>query len=181
MWLRIPITSRQGISGRWGSNSFIVLSSIFRKPSPIASMSIQLAAKVFIPSRDESQSSALVICLFHVWRSSIARWICDSKSLTISSCLYDTDSISFYLFAEKGTHIPMFLHKVNVTTQQFLQVASGGGMVIKLRWHDSKEVNIASFVMLISGNRAKNAQGRDAETLLQLLSMTPDNINIFAL
>ncbi len=96
-------------------------------------------------------------------------------------CLYDTDSISFYLFAEKGTHILMFLHKVNVTTQQFLQVASGGGMVIKLRWHDSKEVNIASFVMLISGNRAKNAQGRDAETLLQLLSMTPDNINIFAL
>ena len=79
-------------------------------------MSIQLAAKVFIPSGDESQSSASEIVSFHVWRSCIAFRICNSKSSTISSCLYDTDTIGFYLFAKKGTHIPMLLYKVNITT-----------------------------------------------------------------
>ncbi len=28
-------------------------------------------------------------------------------------------------------------------------------MIIKFRWHDSEQVNIASLMMLISGNRTK--------------------------
>lgn len=56
MRLRMPITARQGISGRDGSNCCCVFSSIFLMPSPIASINMQSAVSVLTPSGDESIS-----------------------------------------------------------------------------------------------------------------------------
>ena len=52
-------------------------------------------------------------------------------------------------------------------------------MIIEFRWHDSEQVNIASLMMLISGNRTKNTHRSNTKALTQLLCMTFDNIRFF--
>ena len=74
----------------------------------------------------------------------------------------------------------MFLYEVDTTTQQVFQVAGSRRMVIKFGRHGGKKVNIATLMMLVSGDRAKNAQRSDAEAFLQLVGMATDDIYIFA-
>ena len=91
----------------WHNSSPLVLESIFLTLSPIASISIQLAAKVFMPPGDFRKSSASLYSLFHSCKLSMAFLICSSKSLAISFCCKDIDSISLNLFSKKLTRITM--------------------------------------------------------------------------
>ena len=76
-----------------------------------------LAAKVFMPPGDFRKSSASLYSLFHSSKLSMAPLICSSKSLAISFCCKDIDSISFYLFSKKRTKIMMVTDKVNIAFQ----------------------------------------------------------------
>ena len=47
----------------------------------------------------------------------IACFICCNKSSTTAICLYDSDTIRFYLFAKERAEIAMLLNKIHLTTK----------------------------------------------------------------
>ncbi len=51
---------------------------------------------------------------------------------------------------------------------------SSSYMIIKFGRHDSEDVHITTLVMLVTGNRTKNAQGSDAKPFPKVIGMAPD-------
>lgn len=89
--------------------------------------------------------------------------ICSSKSSTTCNCWYDSDSISFYLFAEEGAEVTMVTYQIHLATKQFFQILGGRYVVHHLGRHRHKDVNIAPFVMFVSCHRTKQPHGSDAK------------------
>ena len=73
----------------------------------------------------------------------------------------------------------MVLHQVHTTAKQLFQKLGGQYIVIKNRRHGYKQVNITPFLMLITGNRAKQAHRTYSKLLLKFDRMTSYEIDIF--
>jgi len=73
----------------------------------------------------------------------------------------------------------MLLYQINIIAQQFFQVLCRSNVVHQLWRHGHEQVHIAPFMMFVSGHRAEQQHGSDAETRPQLIGMRLDNIHIF--
>ena len=109
----------------------------------------------------------------------MAPLICSSKSLAISFCCKDIDSISFYLFSKKRTKITMVTDKVHIAFQYVSEIFRCFYIVEKLWRHFDKEVNIAAFMLFITCNRAKKRHRLYSKPRLQLWGMGSYYLYIF--
>ena len=60
-----------------------------------------------------------------------------------------------YLLSEKRSYIFVVLYEVYLTPKQFFQILGGEDMIIELRWHRGKKINITPLMVLITGDGAK--------------------------
>ena len=65
----------------------------------------------------------------------------------------------------------MITNQVYITTQYFFQKLSSLHMIVELRRHGDKEVDVAPFMMVTTSHRAEKTHRSDAKTRLQFWQM----------
>lgn len=89
-----------------------------------------------------------------------------------------SDAIAFNLLTEEGAQVLVISDQIDTATKKLLKILSGFNVVIELRGHGDKEIDIAAFVLFASGHRTKKPHRGNAEALLQLLLMLTDDVDI---